>query len=260
MPGECEERDCTHELGVPGCMLDREELWRQGNPQLGKRISLDTVRAERQALPPLEFARERMGWWDEPDAIDSPFGVGQWEACQIPEVVGGVRVDEPKDRLRVAVAMPIDQSYVSIGAAARRADGRKHLGVVDRRRGSTWCIDVLADMQRRTRVPIVIDGRGPAAVLIAPLERAKVDVTVASTADVLDACSEIYNDVQDRAVTHYGYEELEDAVAGAAKRSVGDRWAWGRKTSAFDVSMLETVTLASHFVDEDLSGGGFNIW
>ena len=69
-------------------------------------------------------------------------------------------------------------------------------------------------------------------------------MTGASTNDVLGSCAGLYNRVQERAVTHFGYGELDDAVVGAQKRRVGDRWAWGRRTSSFDVSMLEAATLA----------------
>ena len=42
--------------------------------------------------------------------------------------------------------------------------------------------------------------------------------------------------------------ELETAVAGAVRRLVGDRWAWGRKVSTSDISTLEAATLAAHAV------------
>jgi len=63
--GECEHPVCDHAVTRPGCRLDDERRWIRANPALGRRISFDFVRAERRAMPPAEFARELLGWWDE---------------------------------------------------------------------------------------------------------------------------------------------------------------------------------------------------
>ena len=52
---------CTHALGTPGCGCDEPELWQAANPALGRRITPEYIAAERRALPPSEFGRERMG-------------------------------------------------------------------------------------------------------------------------------------------------------------------------------------------------------
>lgn len=243
--GGCHARDCSHTVDMVGCVLDDESRWYLANPALGRRIDIETVRAERQALPPVEFARERLGWWDEAGVIEPAFGPGQWEACQVPDDM------EPSDDVTIGFAVSIDQAFASIAAAAPRPDGRVHLGVVDRRRGTSWAIPVLLDIQQRRTCPILIDGRGPAAGMIPALEAAGVEVMVLSTAEVLNAHASLFDKVQDRQVTHFGYADLDDAVAGAQKRTVGDRWAWGRKTSAFDVSMLEAATLAASTLSDD---------
>jgi hypothetical protein len=71
-----------------------------------------------------------------------------------------------------------------------------------------------------------------------------VKVTKASTRDVQDACAGIFDRVTTGTLRHPGHPALTSAVAGAVKRSVGDRWAWGRRQSTGDVSMLEAATLA----------------
>jgi hypothetical protein len=42
------------------------------------------------------------------------------------------------------------------------------------------------------------------------------------------------------------------------KRAVGDRWAWGRKASTADISVLEAATLAGWLADA--GDAGPNIW
>ena len=68
---------------------------------------------------------------------------------------------------------------------------------------------------------------------------------VVNTVEVLDACADFFKAVLDRRLVHGSYSELDAAVAGAVKRPVGDRWAWGRKQSEADISPLEAVTLAA---------------
>jgi hypothetical protein len=73
---------CDHLPSRPGCALDRVENWRAANPLLGRTrlngtgLTVEYVAAERAALPPMEFARERLGWWDEPDAGQVAAGLG----------------------------------------------------------------------------------------------------------------------------------------------------------------------------------------
>jgi hypothetical protein len=75
-----------------------------------------------------------------------------------------------------------------------------------------------------------------------------VDVTVYGTSDLLNACAYVYDAVTQGQAAHAGHTELELAVLGAVKRPIGDRWAWGRRVSSNDVSMLEGATLAAWYV------------
>ena len=70
----CADSNCSHAIDAEGCALDDIEYVRMANPALGRRISIQYIRDERQALAatPREYARERLGWWDEPDASDQP--------------------------------------------------------------------------------------------------------------------------------------------------------------------------------------------
>lgn len=240
--GGCEAERCTHEVGTDGCALDDVENWRKANPLLGRTrangtgLTEDYVAAERQALPPLEFARERMGWWDEPGFADT-FGHGKWEAC-----AGDQPEGIPVGSLGIAVSMDLSKSAVVAGAAG---DDVVHVKPLQHGPGTDWLIDRVKELQEAHGVDVVVDGRGPAAVLIPGLERAKVRLRIADTGNVLDACAGIFNLVRDQRLRHANYPELNDAVAGAVKRTVGERWAWGRKASTSDISTLEASTLAA---------------
>jgi hypothetical protein len=110
--------------------------------------------------------------------------------------------------------------------------------------GVAWVLSEVARIQSERSCVVVIDSRGPAADLIGPLETLRVKVTTTTTNEMLDACASMFDRVQNQSLTHPRHGELDGAVAVAAKRNVGDRWAWGRKQSTGDISMLEAVTLA----------------
>jgi hypothetical protein len=215
------------------------------NPQMGRRIKVDTIRNERLALPPEEFARERLGWWDEPGSLEHIFGAEKWARCAIPPV------DEPPTAgMAVGVAVSIDRAWTSISAAVPLA-GRHLVGVLARQRGTAWVVAEVVRIQQTYRCDVVIDKRGPAADLIDLLKEAGVTVAEASTADVLDASAAFYDQVQTGEIAHMSHPELEDAVRGAQKRPVSDRWAVGRKTSLNDVSPLEAAILANLVISGD---------
>jgi hypothetical protein len=93
----------------------------------------------------------------------------------------------------------------------------------------------------------VVDSHGPAKNLIGTLRDAGVAVDVTSTDEYTTACADLFDAVQTATVSHGNYDELNAAVGFAAKRNVGDgAWAWSRRLSAGDISMLEAVTLAFH--------------
>jgi hypothetical protein len=242
----CVEPLCAHEVGTVGCVLDREDLWQVANPALGRRIDVDTLRAFRRSMDAGEFAREFLGWWDDPSDTEPAFGAGFWEACaSTAGPSGGFGA--------LGLAVTVDGTRGCIGAASVDA-GVGHVKPLQHGPGTGWMVERAAELQSAHGVPVVLDGGGPAAVLIPHLEQAGVDVRVLETREVLDACAGIFEWVRERRVRHQGYVELDEAVSGAVKRTVGDRWAWGRRKSSADISPLEAVTFALHATrlrDED---------
>jgi hypothetical protein len=234
----CAEPQCIHDPGTRGCILDIEAYWQMANPQMGRRIALDTIRNERIALPPAEFARERLGWWDEPGVLEHIFGAEKWARCAIPPVD-----KPPTDGMVIGVGVAIDRSFSSISAAVPLT-GRTLVGVLWRDRGTDGVVAEAARLSEKYGCSVVVDSRGPGADLVERLKDAGARPTALGTSDVLDAYAKFYDGVQAGAVAHMSHPELEAAVSGAQKRPVGDRWAVGRRTSAVDVSPLEAAVLA----------------
>lgn len=250
---------CTHRLDAVGCGCDDLEHWQRANPAIGRRISLETIAAERRALPPEEFGRERMGWWDDP--IDP---TERWAV--IPEAVYRGLEDPASragDRVAFAVDATPDGSHAAIAVAGVRADGLGHCEVIDHRRGTSWVVDRIAGRKagedvddgglvgRWSPVAVVVDPKGPAGFLIKPLEERGVTVTPLNAGDVGTATGDFIAacgvaDGDEATLRVLPYRGLEDAVAGAEEAKLGDGRKWNRRSPSVDISPLVAVTLARY--------------
>lgn len=225
-------RLCWHDYGVadgPLPDVDDRETWVAVNPALGKRLNIAEVERERRLMSREKFAHERLGWWGDPNALDGGAYLEGWHDLA---TATGERLP-----MAVGVAVSVDRAWASFGGAMENDS----IFAIDRRRGTDWVVEYAKSLN----LPLVIDGRGPGADLIPALEAEGVSLIVMSTAGVMDACAELYDaTVLTQHLKHFNDPDLNDAVSVAVPRPVGDRWAWGRRLSAGDVSMLEAVTLA----------------
>lgn len=233
----------------PGCALDDEELWAQGNPLLGRTrangtgLTLEKMRSFRRSEPPLEWMRERMGWWEDPDQA-SVFGAGFWNDCKGDKPEGA-----PLMTLGVAVSFDLARSSI-VGATGTKE--RPVVQVLQNGPGQDWIIPRLAQLKRdHPHANIVLDPKGPAGSLFrdirlydARYDTDPLNVTEITLEGALDACSDIFKAVTERRLTHLNEAELNLAVEDAVKRDVRDRWMWGRKQSSSDISPLEAATWA----------------
>jgi hypothetical protein len=94
------------------------------------------------------------------------------------------------------------------------------------------------------RVPVVADSLVAASV-VAELRRARVIVDPVGAADHARGCGLFVDRLTAGTVTHRAQAVLDDAIAGAARRPLGDAWLWSRRHSAVDISPLVAVTLAA---------------
>jgi phage terminase large subunit-like protein len=215
---------------------DDREAWAQANPALGIRISETFIERERDAMPDVEFKRERMGIWD--DAATNaviPFDV--WN-----DLID--RTSQPLDPVTFAVDISPDRAASSIGIAGRRLDGSWHIEVADNRLGTAWVVDRLIEMRRWSQLPVLIDKASPAGSLIPALTEAGVDVQTVTAQQYAQACGAIFDAALAGRLHHIDQTPLTAAVQGARKRPLGDAWAWNRKDTATDITPLVAVTLA----------------
>lgn len=244
--GECAADRCDHRPGTAGCLLDDEDRWRQANPALGRRIDIEYVRAERRALPPEEFARERLTWWDEPAAGTSGIPLEAWAACADRDS----EIAEP-----CTLALDVAPGH---GSGAITACGGP-VWVVDHHRGTGWIVDRLGEIEADHDVESIgLDPAGPAGALLPELEsagftvRSKLNpegkIVLLDGRESVQACeaflAAVIDDDPDRRLVHRDQHALNAAIAGAGRRQVGDSWKWSRRDSTVDITPLVSATVA----------------
>ena len=227
----------------PGCDPNDREQWAKANPSYPHRTPVQAFLRLKKKLKPDGFMREGLGVWDDGNG-DAIFGEGNWTTCAATEPT------VPLAGLAVACSYDMQTSTI-VGAAPE--DDLRHVKPLQHGPGTRWVAARVKELQDRHDVDVAIDGHGPGAVLIPDLEAAGVRLRILKTAEVLDACAGIDQLVRAHLLRHANYPELDGAVKAAVKRTVGDRWAWGRRQSASDISALEGATFAAWLVDAPAS-------
>ncbi len=232
----CGNDRCDHRPGSLGCALDDVDSWRKANPAMGLRISESHIAAERRALPPEEFARERLGWWDEPTGAGGGMPMTLWDAA--------VSTARPGTLLALAVDVTPDLAFASVARATQLAGGGMLLDVAMHKRGTGWVADEIIRLRGENAVPVVVDLGGPASVVQDDLLGLAVTTLNPSARDVAQACSSLMDGMIRRAVWHTPDPRLDAAARGVSRRTLGDAWAWSRRNSLADISPLVAATLA----------------
>lgn len=221
----------------PSLSSDDRTGWAQANPALGIRIAEEHVDREFAAMPEVEFARERLGIWDEGAGSDSAMNIELWHRC----FDGTSRALDP-------VAFGVDVSpdgNGSICVAGSRPDGLSHVEVIDCRPGTQWLVPRLSELVSRwTPSCVVLDAGSPAGALLPELERYGIQVEKVAGREMAQAAVAFSAAVNQEQVRHIDQPALNAAVASAKRRMLGDLWAFGRRGSFVDISPLVACALA----------------
>jgi hypothetical protein len=184
--------------------------------------------------PQVSEADFRRFWLNQPVPLEEP------SPSVMPNWAVLADAGKPGKVAGVGVSMDVDRVWVSIGTAT--CDDFPVLDLPQRERNGPWVVPAVKRLQDATNAPVVIDCKGPAQSLIAPLRAAGVRVLDFGLEDYVTACADLYDAVEQAAIRHANSDTLNASVAGADWRRVGDRRVWGRRIS--DVGPLEAATLA----------------
>jgi hypothetical protein len=237
---------------VPDAVASDPAYWAQANPGLGIRLTVEKTQGEYDGgMGRREFIVERLGVGDWPATNGSArvIDVAQWQACQVEEF------DNLEGRPCFAFDVTPDRSWASIAVAGKHA-GVPFIDIIDHDEGTAWVAPRLAALKATHRpFMFLCDAAGPAGSLLPELDalgikewdrkRSPHGVRCVSMREYGQACGMFYDAVMAGKLEHLGTEVLDEALDGAAKRPLGDAWAWDRrKSSSADISPLVACTLA----------------
>jgi hypothetical protein len=223
-------------------VLRDRSWWRLANPSMDEGLILeDHMADEIETMPARTVAVELGGVGDWP--VTDGTGTMVIDLARWDGLVDLISV--PVDPVCFAFDISPDRAYASIGVAGFREDGLRHVEVVDRRQGTGWLVPRLVELWgKHSPAAIACDSSGPAASLIPDLEREGIEVLVVKMNDYVRGCGIIFDLVEEGSLRHLGTPEMRSALRGAAKRPLGDAWAWSRKNSGVDITPIVSITLA----------------
>jgi phage terminase large subunit-like protein len=232
------KRLAWHEWSCAGEVdLDDTEVWALANPGLGRRLQMTVIEGERARFSDDGFARERLGMW-----------AGSSGRSVIDPETWSERADVhsiPAGQYALAVDVSPDRTMASVGFAGQRRDGAWHVELDEQRHGVGWLAAYVTKRCERNDIrAVVIDGASPAASIIDDLRQRKIKVTTTGARDMAGACGTFYDGVMEGWLLHIDQPQLNVALSVARKRSLGDAWAWNRKSASSDITPLVACTLA----------------
>lgn len=234
--------------------LDDREHWSAALPALGRgRVTEESIAQLRAEMDDRDFAREVLGCWPVQITTDGRWQVIRKTAWEARGWTDDDRepVDVWTDDVAMAIAMPPEQDWASVAVAGRSVDDELLVQVARYERGTAWVLpEVLELAERYPRAVFAINKRGPAGYLVAPLERAGVELVVPTELEAAHANQRFVRGVVDEPVIrHFDQEALDIAVKAAVKRAMGDGWTWLRRGDT-DVSPVEAASLAVWAVED----------
>lgn len=219
----------------PECDPDDRDAWAIANPAFPERITEETILTERLEMSPEMFMRERLSVTPDIDDLASVIPSEAWATACVADLE---LVFE--QTACFALDMNPERSYGGIVACGTDPS----LEVVAYAAGTGWLEDRAFELHTKYHKPIVVDAKGPAGTLIGPLEKRGVKVIALTSDDMVKAAGDFYDKVVAGTVKVRTNSDLNRAVRAAAKRPVGDAFAWGRKTSESDISLLVAASAA----------------
>jgi hypothetical protein len=214
--------------------------WPLYHPAYGRTIGDEAMQAALDQLGPDEFARAYGNRWVSTLVRVIPLEAWRKAAEKPADLPGAGGV-------ALAFDVAVDRSDAAIVAAWRDEAGVAHVEVADCRPGVGWLPDRFRELVERWRPrAVAFDGAGPALDVADVLGRAGVDLDGLKAKEYAAACVGFLDGLvaDPPAVRYRPHPALDAAANDAARRSLGDAWAWGRRQSAGPLSTLTAATVA----------------
>lgn len=204
------------------------EVWKRVNPSWGILLHPDTVEAEFESLETVQFAHQRLGWFQERVGADKLFTREEWDALEVEDA------PETWGKLAYGVRFTADGKFVALAVCTLDGDGA-HVEFIREEQmslGIGWLVDWLAKPGRlcsdrehpAMAAAVGIDGKADATDLYQQLQNAGVPagaLMVATPASAISAAAMALNAIRDGNMTHVHDDDLSTSVLGAVRRKIG---------------------------------------
>lgn len=224
----------------PGYDPASPATWAAGHPTAGVAFPLDVLAHEwATRSSDAAFERAYLNVWPRPSTVIARAGLDldRWRHAAHPTAAptaAAIALDIAADRSAAAIAVA-GPSSTGAGLAVE---------VLEHRPGVGWLAAAVRAVRAAHRgAPVVADSIVAASV-VAELARAGVTVEPVGAGDHARACGTFIDLLDTARVSHRAQSVLDDAVAGAARRPLGDAWLWSRARSGVDICPLVAATLA----------------
>ena len=195
------------------------ELWVRVNPSWGILLHPDTVEAEYESQDTVQFAHQRLGWFQERSGADRLFSAEEWDALEVqdaPEAgkkAFGVKFTPDGKYVALSGCILSDRAFVEF-----EREEPMTLGI-------GWLVDYLSDPRRvESTAAVGIDGKADATDLFQRLVEAGVPkgaLMVATAGSAISAAGMMLNAIRDGELAHLRDEALAESVLGATRRPIG---------------------------------------
>lgn len=215
--------------------------WPAYHPAYGRTIDDVAMAAALDQLGPDGFARAYGNRW-----VSLAARVIDLEAWRRARLEADIVLPEP-GTMALGFDVAVDRTDAAIVAAWRRPDGVVVTEVADHRDGVGWLVERLLELRDRWRPrAIACDAAGPALDVADAAERAGLPVVGLKAREYAGACAAYLDAVSadPPRLVYVPHPALDAAAASAARRTLGDAWAWGRRQSAGSLATLTASTVA----------------
>ena len=214
------------------------ETWAEAIPTLEEKhgVTLTAVQEASVTTDSLIFAQEWLNVW--PSLVSQTvIEPAKWAALARQDVqIGSYMV--------FGVDISPDRDRASIGAAGLNG-AFTALEVIENETRIGWLKDRILQLHEKYNMPFVIDSGAAASSLIGELEEAGVNVIPVNMRQYGQACGSFFDAVEEGTIAHLGDGRLDEAIAGATKRKLGEQWAWSRNSNA-DITPLVACSIARY--------------
>lgn len=224
----------------PTAAHDDPKTWEESCPSIGLKggPTYEAFANAARTLPIDTFRREWLNITGEELYIPL-VQPESWKACESDDpIVGtptlGISMTPERDRATVAAA-----GLCLVGDMDRCA-----VEVLESSSNVDWIVRHTIEVAERQGATVVVGSNAPAGARAALLARRGLTVLTLHQPETVQATGDMFDAIRAANIAHRNDYRLNDALAGAIKRRVGQAWTWGRSSSAVDITPLEAVTLA----------------